>query len=179
MFSKRIAPAALILGASALVAGLVAMSPAPQRLSVSGVSVLKYSRQQAAPAGDPAGPVLLLNEARGSNRNTGTTEYMANADVTLREIADLTRGNGPHQGYITMAKGADTTISQWHGKVSTTMGSDQQPVTRFEGTWSTLQGAGRYAGATGHGTYRGKMLSPTEYAVEFSGDIELSRSASR
>jgi hypothetical protein len=140
---------------------------------------MKYSQQHALPVADAAAPVLLLSEATGTNRNTGKSDYMAGAEVINREIADLTQGNGPHQGYITFAKDADTTVNRWRGKVVTTLGSDQQPTTRFEGTWTKLSGRGKYEGVTGSGTYKGRMLSPTEYTVEWSGEIELSRTASR
>jgi hypothetical protein len=170
---------ALTIAAPVLVAGLLAMVSAPKRIAVSGVSSMKYSQQHLSAVADASGPVLFLNESKGNNRSTGETEYMADAEVTNREIANLTQGNGSHEGYITFAKGADTTVSSWRGKVITTMGPDRKPATRFEGTWSKVRGTGKYQGVPGRGTYSGKMNSPTEFTIEWKGELELSRSASR
>ena len=171
---------ALLAGAvPSLFAGVLASAPAPERTEISGVFSMKVTQQHALPVADMAGPVLVLTQAAGTNRNTGKSDYMAGGEVINREIADLTQGNGPHQGYLTEVKGADTTVTRWQGRVTTTLGSDQKPATRFEGTWTKVSGTGRYAGVSGSGRYTGRMLSPTEYTVEWSGDIVLDRTASR
>ena len=167
------------LGSPAVVASLLASAPAPDRIPVSGVFTMKYTQQHALPVSDAAGPVLLLNQSAGTNRNTGRSDYMAGGEVINREIAELTRGNGPHQGYITDAKGADTTVTRYEGQVTTTLGPDQKPATRFEGKWTKVSGTGKYEGVAGNGTYTGRVLSPTEYTVEWRGDIVLNRTASR
>jgi hypothetical protein len=174
-----ISRALLAVAVPAVVASTLASAPAPERTPISGVFSLKYSQQHALPVADAAGPVLLLNEAKGTNRNTGKFDYMDGAEVINREIADLTQGNGPHQGYITEIQGADTAVTRWQGKVVTTLGSDQKPTTRFAGTWTKVSGTGKYKGVVGNGTYQGRMLSPTEYTVEWSGVIELKSTASR
>jgi hypothetical protein len=168
-----------VFGSPVLAASLLALAPAGERIPISGVFSLKYTQQQALPVSDAAGPVLLLTQSTGSNRSTGKFDYMPGAEVINREIADLTQGNGPHQGYITEIKGADTSVTRWQGQVTTTLGADQKPATRFEGKWTKVSGTGRYEGVTGNGTYTGRMLSPTEYTVEWKGEIVLNRTASR
>jgi hypothetical protein len=167
------------LGSPAALASLLASAPTPERIPVSGVFDMKYTQQHALPVSDAAGPVLLLNQSAGTNRNTGRSDYMAGGLVINREIAELTQGNGPHQGYITEVKGADTTVTRWHGQVTTTLGADQKPATQFEGKWTKVSGTGKYDGVSGNGTYSGRMLSPTEYNVEWAGEIVLNRTASR
>ena len=171
--------ALVALGVPALTAATLGSDAARERLQVSGVFSLKVSQQQALPVASPAEPVLLLTQSSGTNRNTGTSAYMDGAEVINRQIADLTQGNGPHQGYITEILGADTTVTRWQGKVTTTLGPDQKPITRFEGSWSKLKGTGQYDGVTGAGSYRGRMTSPTDYTVEWSGEISTPRTASR
>ena len=175
----RISQALFALGAPTMVASLLASAPAPEWMPVSGVFTMKYTQQQGLPVSDAAGPVLLLNQSAGTNRNTGTSDYMSGGEVINREIAELTQGNGPHQGYITEIKGADTAVTRYEGHVTTTLGPDQKPATRFEGKWTKLSGSGKYAGVAGNGTYTGRMLSPTEYTVQWSGNIVLNRTASR
>jgi hypothetical protein len=140
---------------------------------ISGKVAMKYAEQHPLLSGTQAEPMLLANKATGNNRNTGPTDYMEGAGVTSLEIADLTQGNGPHQGYIIFGKGADSTVSRWQGKITTTLSADKQPVTTFEGTWTSLKGTGRYEGQSSSGRYKGRMVSPTESVVEWSGEISL------
>jgi hypothetical protein len=159
---------------------LAAMPAGTDPAAVSGRFTMKYSQQHALPLANAAGPVLLANEAKGSNSNTGRTDYMNGAGVTSIEIADLTQGNGQHQGYVTFAKDGETSVSRWNGRVSTTLSGDKQPITTFEGTWTKVGGTGRYEGVAGSGRYKGRMLSPTEYVVEWEGTLNLKdKTASR
>jgi hypothetical protein len=179
MSRSSLALALLGLGLPAITAATFGNEPVAERLQISGVFSLKVSQQQALPVASAADPVLLLTQSSGSNRNTGKSAYMDGAQVINREIADLTQGNGPHQGYITEILGADTSVTRWQGKVTTTLGPDQKPVTRFEGSWSKIKGTGHYEGVTGAGSYKGRMTSPTEYTVEWSGEISTPRTAYR
>jgi hypothetical protein len=179
MSRYSLACAILALGVPALTAATLGNEPVRERLQISGVFSMKVSQQQALPVATPADPVLLLTQSSGTNRNTGKSAYMDGAQVINREIADLTQGNGPHQGYITEILGADTTVTRWQGKVTTTLGPDQKPVTGFEGSWSKIKGTGQYQGVTGAGSYKGRMTSPTEYTVEWSGEVSTPRTVSR
>ena len=176
-FSLACALAAL--GLPALTAATLGSDSVRERLQVSGVFSMKAVQQQTLPVASPAEPVLLLTLSSGTNRSTGQSAYMDGAEVIDRQIADLTQGNGPHQGYITEIHGADTTVTRYQGKVVTTLGADQKPITRFEGTWSKLEGTGQYEGVTGAGSYKGRMISQTEYTVEWNGEISTPRTASR
>lgn len=153
-----------------LLAAVPASSPVTR---ISGKLTMKYVQQHPLAAADAAGPVVFANQARGTNLSTGKTEYMDGAEITSIEIADLTQGTGTHQGYITFAKKGDGGVNRWNGRVSTTMSANNQPVTTFEGTWTKISGSGRYQGVTGRGRYRGRVVSPTEYVVEWDGEIDL------
>ena len=175
----RIAYSLAVVGVPALTAATLATTPHTNRVQVSGVFSMKVGQRHALPIADSAGPVLLLTESSGTHRSTGPTEYMNGARAISREIADLTLGNGPHQGYITESLGADTSVTRWQGTVVTKVGADQQPRTSFEGTWSEVSGTGKYKGVSGSGRYKGRMSSPTEYTVEYDGEIVTQRTASR
>ncbi len=179
MSRSSLAYALVAFGVPAITAATLGTGPTRERLQISGVFTMKVAQQQALPVASPRDPILLLTESHGSNRNTGKSAYMDGATAISREIADLTQGNGPHQGYITDILGSDTTVTRWQGKVTTTLGPDQKPITRFEGTWSKLKGTGQYDGVTGTGSYRGGMTSPTDYTIEWSGEISTPRTASR
>jgi hypothetical protein len=159
---------------------LLAAFPATTEVArVSGKFTMKYSQQHPLPTGDQAAPVLLASEAKGSNANTGPTEYMDGAAITIVEIADLTQGNGSHQGYVRFAKGGETTLNRFRGRVTTTLTAQKQPITTFEGSWTKMGGTGRYAGGSGQGRYEGRILSPNEFSVEWEGDLNLRNNASR
>jgi hypothetical protein len=172
----------LAAGVMTLALTTSAATPRPEHPAarISGIVEMQYARQHALPSGNAGHPVLLANELRGTNRNTGQSEYMAGGDVTSIEIADLTQGTGTHQGYITFTKDGDSTVSRWSGKVTTVLGPDQKPVTTFQGTWVKARGTGRYERPAGRGTYRGRVTSPTELVIEWEGDMDLgSRAVSR
>ncbi|HEY7634497.1 MAG TPA: hypothetical protein VH763_03070 [Gemmatimonadales bacterium] len=179
MSKPRIAYILAALGMPALTAAMLTSAPHSVPTQISGVFTMKVAQQHALPVGDQTGPILLLTQSAGTNRSTGSSEYMDGAQVINREIADLTQGNGPHQGYVTQIKGADTSVTRWQGKVTTTLGSDQKPATSVEGTWTKVSGTGKYQGVTGAGKYKGRMLSQSEYTIEWSGEIVTQHTSSR
>jgi hypothetical protein len=179
MSKPRIAYILAALGMPVLTAATLTSPPSSARTQIAGVFTMKVGQQHALPVADQVGPILLLTQAAGTNRSTGKSEYMDGAQVINREIADLTQGNGRHQGYVTEIKGADTATARWQGKVVTTLGPDQKPATSFEGTWTMLSGTGKYQGVTGDGWYKGRMVSQTEYTVEWAGEIATQRTSSR
>jgi hypothetical protein len=172
---SALAAASLPLAAVALLGG----SAGPVPFRIAGTFEVKYAEQHPLPVNDAAGHALVLARARGVNRSTGPTRYMDKSAVTNVEFADLTQGNGPQQGYISMSQGGDTTISKWSGKVTTTLSPDKTPITTFEGSWTKVHGTGRYRGVTGKGSYKGRFTSQTEYTVEWSGEISGGRLAER
>lgn len=157
----------LVLAAAALVTA--ATGPAGRAIKISGSAELTYSKQHALDVPDRAGHQLLAGETKGTNKNTSGSDFMSNAPVINVETADLTQGNGTHQGYYTMGKGADTLVAKWGGKVTTTMSAEGQPNTVFEGKWEYVHGAGQYAGVKGNGTYKGQFLAKDRYAVRWEG----------
>ena len=164
---RRITAAIIGLGASALLAS--AFVPAEEAIKISGSAELTYSKQHALDVPDRPGHQLLAGETKGTNRNTGSGDFMSNVPVVNVETADLTQGTGTHQGYYTMGKGADTLTAKWGGKVTTTM-ADNQPSTSFNGTWEYVYGSGQYAGVKGRGTYKGQFLAKDKYSVTWEGN---------
>jgi hypothetical protein len=150
---------------------------APERLQVGGTFEMTYTQIHPVAVGDAEGHVLISNRATGTNRSTGRDKYMDEAEVANTEIADLTQGNGPHQGYVIFSGGGDRTVNKWQGKITTVIGADKRPSTTFQGTWTKLTGTGRYAGVKGQGTYRGRMTSQNTYIVEWKGEIEVNQTA--
>jgi hypothetical protein len=160
------------LALSLLAVAVVAWSPPSHSSKVGGTFTGNVIQHDTIGLGDAAGHVLALNQAKGTNRSTGATEYMDGADIVNSELADLTMGTGRHQGFIVMAKGPDSAYTRWSGRVTTRLSADKTPITTFEGTWTKQRGTGRYTGIKGTGRYQGHMTSPTAYVIEWSGEIE-------
>jgi hypothetical protein len=162
--------AAAGLPLSLLLLGAAGAAPSEDRVLVSGSAALTYTHHQSVDVADGPGHILMVGEATGTNVNTGPSDYMADGQVTNVDMGDLMQGNGTHQGYFTVSSKAGSTTTQWHGKVSTTVGPDKTPRTTFAGTWTLVSGSGKYQGIHGDGTYRGHFSSPTEYTVEWKGE---------
>jgi hypothetical protein len=81
---------------------------------------------------------------------------MDGAAVTVVGLTELTRGNGPDQGYIIESKDGETSVTRCNGRVITTLAADGQPATTMQGTWVKVSGTGRYEGITGTGSYTGR-----------------------
>lgn len=170
MFKLTPTGALTALSLPLLLIPLAGSRSAVEQVQVSGTSTLAYVKQQTADVGDVEGHALMLDQARGSNRNTGRTDYMSDAEVSNVEAADLVQGNGPHHGYLTFSKSGETAIAKWSGNVTTTLSQNKTPMTSFEGKWAFVKGTGQYQGITGSGTYRGRFTAQTEYTVDWKGE---------
>jgi hypothetical protein len=149
------------------------MSPSTlTAVKISGQAELQYAKREAVDVPGQEGHMLALGEVRGTNKNTSTTDYFADAQVVNAETADLTQGNGTHQGYYTMRKGGDGVIAKWQGTVTTVIGPNQQPRTTFKGTWEYAKGTGAYQGIQGRGNYDGEFVAEDRYVVRWQGEYE-------
>lgn len=137
---------------------------------IAGRFTMTYAKREALGIPDAAGHMLLLTQAQGTNRNTGPTDFMAGADVTIWEIVDLIQGSGPNQGYVIQARGADSVFVKITGHVRTIASSQGAPSTSVEGSWRFVRGTGRYRGAVGTGTFKAGFVAPTEFTVDWQGD---------
>ena len=146
--------------------------------ATSGGFSATYVKKEVAPAGNPEmGHVLMLTMSQGKNANTSGGDFLDRMEFTNVEIADLDRGNGPHQGYITFSNGADSATAKWQGKVTTTMNADNTPNSTFAGEWAYVAGSGKYAGLKGSGTYSGRITSEKTMDVTWKGTYTLGGTA--
>jgi hypothetical protein len=144
---------------------------APTTVKISGRAELQYGKREAIDVPGREGHMLALGEVRGTNQNTSASDFFPNASAINVETADLTQGNGSHQGYYTMRNGGDAVTAKWQGTVTTVLGPNQQPQTSFNGTWEYTQGTGRYSGIQGSGVYEGEFLAEDRYLVRWQGDF--------
>jgi hypothetical protein len=127
----------------------------------------------ATPLGQPATGTrlaltveLLSQETRltelgttlyGWNRLTGTaSDPSGPVTVEMQASVDYTSGTGPFSGFVTFTF-ADGSVLGTRAEGLATRGADG--ATQFASTVGVLGGTGRYAGATGTGTFTGARAS--------------------
>jgi len=135
---------------------------------VAGDWNVAYTTQNVIPV-DEKGHMLVQAIAEGSNKSTLNNNHLDGWTLVNKEMADLTQGNGPHNGYIDYTNGSDTVHAAWSGKVTTVMSQEGTPQTSFAGEWQYTGGTGPYANIKGSGTYSGHFTSQTEYVVDWKG----------
>ncbi len=162
-------PLPLLLGA------LLHPTPTVERARLSGTHRFSVVQSEQIESSDAPGHALMLAQAKGSNQSPGPSGFMDGAEIASASMADLVAGNGSNHGYDVQVSGGDTVFTQWTGAVTTVLSAEKTPLTSFRGTWSKNRGTGRYAGIKGSGTYQGRYTSPTEYVVEWNGEIIVPR----
>lgn len=141
--------------------------------AIGGSMSLSHAKQEAVPIDGAPGHVLILGEAKGTNKSTAGSDFMDGGFVINREILQLFQGNGQHSGYITLGKGDDSSVALWNGEVSTVMSPEGQPLKSFKGNWEWVAGTGKYQGIRGNGEYSGRFTSQTSYVVDWRGKYSI------
>ena len=142
----------------------------PTTLEVAGTITLTTD-PSTGPGRDAAGRVAYVGGSSGTNHSVGRTAFMDDAETATVDTSNLVDGTGPHHGTITMTKGADAMLYAWRGQVTTVVDAERRPTSTMTGTWTALRGSGRYAGASGQGTYKGRFTSSTRSVIEWKGTI--------
>ena len=150
----------------------VAFRPAVPGTAVSGSFTLTYVRPSVPAGMNASGASIFVSTARGTNRNTGSGSYMSGAKVLNVDTAAMVQASGTHTGRATMSEGGNTVVKRFTGTVTTTTSGGRQEST-FKGTWTVIRGTGKYAGATGGGTYTGRFETGTRYTVQWKGNISM------
>jgi hypothetical protein len=143
---------------------------AQQKFKMAGTGDYTMVEGQAFKIEDTEGHMMTLGKAEAKNISTGETEWMHNARTVNISFNDVTKGNGIHQGYATIEKGSDRIVSQWKGKITTTLSDQGQPVTTFEGNMWWTEATGKYENMDGVATYKGLFTSENTYTVEWKGE---------
>jgi hypothetical protein len=171
--TPRISRLAIATAAPLAALALLTAARVPNRVRVAGSFTMAYTQQHPVPVGEAEGHVLLATQASGTNRNIGPTSFMDGAAVQITETADLTNGNGPHQGYVMMSLNGEVLVTKWSGRITTVLGSDKQPITTAEGSYSNV------SGTKGSGMYKVRFTGPQSYIVDWQGEMEPGTQASR
>jgi hypothetical protein len=148
---------------------------AQETTAISGRITATYTQEEPVNIADTKDHVVNLIQSKGTNESTGEQVMMDGAEIVNVSFSDLVSGNGDQQGYVTFVSNVDTTIAQWHGKVTTTSTEEGESLTNFEGTFIYIYGSGKYKGISGKGTYKGGFAAKNKYWSDWQGDYTLGK----
>ncbi len=146
---------------------------AQDMMKVAGKMEATYVKHEPIEVGDTEEHMMVLATSEGMNTSTGEHMFMDGAQLVNSSFADVVKGNGPHEGYIKLAKGEDAVYAKWQGTVTTMMSDEGTPMMSFEGTFTYIGGMGKYMGIKGSGTYKGHFTSETDYMTEWEGEYAI------
>ncbi len=110
---------------------------------------------------------LMLQHSVATQRCSDT--LFDSVKCTSWSTADLIRGDGQERGhFMNEHANGDRDGGTYECKVSTVNGQ----IT-MEGTWKYTHGTGQFNGLTGNGTFKGRIISPTETEISFEGSYQL------
>jgi len=116
---------------------------------------------------DTPGHELSLIQIAGPNMVSD--ENWKDCNVTYWISSDLIQGNGQQRGYfINEHPNGDCDCGTSDAKVTNNNGQ----IT-MEGTWRYTHGRGKFADISGNGTFRGRLISPTEVEIQWDGNYQL------
>jgi hypothetical protein len=123
--------------------------------------VLFITKAEILQVGDVPDHIIGLYDQTGlASFDTGEV-----ASVTQKGTLDYIKGSGTIAGYCTYTyEDGSTTATKWQGTTRTDPGGKGS---RFESTWTYIQGTGRFAGIQGGGTSTGRRFVP------FGGGVQL------
>jgi hypothetical protein len=133
----------------------------------AGAETLKWrqvmfnTKVEILPIGDVPDHIIGLYDQTGlASFDTGEVASVKNPGTL-----DYIKGSGAIQGYTTYTfEDGSTRTTRWQG---TTRPDPSGKGSWFEGTWTFIQGTGRFAGIQGKGTFIGRRFVP------FSGGAQL------
>lgn len=148
---------------------------AQKKFKIAGKHTLAFTPVATINVGDTEDHIISLSTFEGANVSTGKNKFMDGAQDVGMMFVDLVKGNGPHQGYGQFSLNGDTIFWKHQGKTVTTLSPKGKPVTTSEGSWTYINGTGKYENIQGSGTYKGNDISKTISITEWEGEYFIKK----
>ncbi len=134
--------------------------------SISGSFSASVRIQTVLASQDQPNHELQLAEVHGTQKSPDPN--WNNSRLTYSSFADLVAGSGTQRGYfVNEHPEGDRDCGTFEGRVTTAAGA-----TTLEGTFTFTSGSGKLSGIRGGGTYKGRLVSPTQIEMSWSGSYE-------
>ena len=118
---------------------------------------------------DTEGHFLVLSEFKGVTADGEFTRYQTST-------GDLIKGNGPINGYAKYVdKVGNTYISKYQAVLSTTKSPEGKPISTFKGTYSYINGTGKFENIEGGGTFKGRFIGKGIYTMDAEGEYVIKK----
>lgn len=133
--------------------------------TIRGRQVQFITKAEVIQVGDVPDHIIGIYDQTGlASFDTGEV-----ASITMKGTLDYIKGSGTIQGYtVTTYEDGSTTSSEWHGTAWPDPGGKG---TRFESTWTYIQGTGRFAGIQGGGTSTARRFVPFGGGAQLYSDV--------
>lgn len=174
MSLRTVSRAMTLLLSVALILTICTASLAQEKIKTAGTMTMTEARADTMTVGNTEGHFLSLMRSTGTSAATGETKFMDGAQAVNVSFLDAVNGNGPHHGYLILARDANSVFVEWKGTVTTVPG-EKEPLTSFAGTYMWIGGTGEYAKITGNGTYKGHFTSKTAYTADWTGEYSIGK----
>lgn len=117
--------------------------------------------------------VVVHAAERGTQLEFNGSDLLKNCSLLRTSTCDLVRGRGNCFGYhIFESSDGDRLLAKYSGVLLPDTNKDKKsPEDVLRGTWVFVKGSGKFANIKGGGSYRGRYLSATEYALEWNGEL--------
>lgn len=141
-----------------------------KKVTYTKTSVREVSRNDITPRDNPKHKMtqrIRIDSVKYSDPAFGSSE-----DWTYGQN-DSYAGTGTHRGYTTSNfKNGDQTYQKWEGTHKTTINESGHWETKYEGTFQSIGGTGKFKNIKGNGVYRGTVTSKGlteegEFSVEY------------
>jgi hypothetical protein len=139
-------------------------------MSLAGAETIKFrqvqfiTKAEVIQVGDVPDHIIGIYDQTGlASFDTGEVASLKNPGTL-----DYIKGTGAIQGYTTYTfEDGSTRTGKWQG---TTRPDPGGKGSWFEGTWTFIQGTGRWAGIQGEGTFIGRRFVPFGGAAQIYTD---------
>ncbi len=141
-----------------------------KKVSATGVGTGITAETKMYPGDHPAHEITLttalyLDSSEDPNFDNSRVQHV--------NMSDYTAGSGVHWGHRKVNHpDGDIAFGVYEGTTTTTLDSEGVPHTTFKGKWEFTGGTGKFAGASGSGTYSGRITAEG-LAYEWEGEYEL------
>ena len=140
-------------------------------VSLAGAETMKWRQVQFYTKGEVLQIGDVPDHIIGIYDQTGLASFETGevASMTIKGTLDYIKGTGAIKGYTTYTfEDGSTRTSRWQG---TTRPDPGGKGSWFEGTWTFIQGTGRFAGIQGDGSFIGRRFAPFGGGVQLYSDI--------
>jgi hypothetical protein len=139
--------------------------------SISGSFSAHVGMQTVLASQDQPNHELQLAEVHATQKSPDP--HWNGSRLTYSSFADLVSGTGTQRGYfVNEHPDGDRDCGTFEGRITTSGGA-----TVLEGTFTFTSGSGKLAGIHGGGTYKGRLVSPTQIEMTWSGSYETAAAA--